>query len=156
IPIAIIMISPMPFQSNLWKKALNNIVDSVPEQEMKKIEKLMRDDKKGCDLFRALLPYYSHKKINIPDILFDINMCDKISANVPYYDDRALILSYDIPMVCIFGDKDPFYLDHDFLCDKTVLIENIGHYPFLEDEVEFINTIKKVNEKLCPQKKAKI
>jgi len=151
-PTSIIMISPMPFQFNIWKKALNNIINKIPEQGMKKIETLMQNDKKGCELFRALLPYYAYKKVDVPDILFDVNMCNRISENVSCYDDRALILSRNISVACIFGDKDPFYLDHDFLSNRKLVIENIGHYPFLEDEIIFSNVvnnaIKKVNEKL--------
>ena len=145
---AIIMISPMPFVFSHWKNALLQIEKNIPEMVLKRIQMLACDQTKGIEVFELIFPYYTSRFIeNVPRIPFNLEVCDKISAKVDEYNDVAFLSSFNIPWVCIVGDKDPFFVERDLLADRTIIIPDVGHYPFFEDPIAFTKAISDIEGK---------
>jgi len=150
---AIIMLNPAPFEFHAWKSALNNIVQSVSEPILKEIAALSKKTESGIELFRMLFPYYIGRKNTVLpiDVLFDVKACNSISEKVTEYDDRAIVGLISIPLVRIVGEKDPFFSEQEILQNQTIVMSNVGHYPFFEDLDSFCKAIKKAEELLCQQ-----
>lgn len=146
---ALIMISPMPFVDKHHKVALHNIASKIPAEQIKRINKLGKDINNGSEIFRILFPYYATKTmVYVPDIPFDINMCNKISEQVCSYDDRNILQSCKATWVCIIGESDPFYIEKELFQNvNTFIMPGIGHYPFFEDQHTFAKISIEINKK---------
>jgi pimeloyl-ACP methyl ester carboxylesterase len=146
----IIMINPMPFEFQMWKNALTEIGNKVPEDVLKKITELSQSPNQGAELFRMIYPYYIGVENSILplDVPFDADACNRISAKIEKYDDRNLVKMASIPLIRIMGDKDPFFFDPFILEDSTLIMEKVGHYPFFENRAYFLQTMQKVGSLL--------
>lgn len=149
---SVIMISPMPFLFQHWQAALQKIVASVPADILEKIQELSKDKSNGSEIFKIIFPYYTGKHESLAlDIPFDIQMCNSIAAQVSDYDDRGWLSSCGIPLVCITGDLDPFYIEDSL--EDSVLLSGVGHYPFFESHLEFVDATNKAEKILCQKRK---
>ncbi len=151
---ALLMLSPMPFTYKAWRQALINIYNTLPNDLTDKLTELSVDEEGSTKLFKMLYPYYvGDQKQTLPiKVRFDINSCNNISSQINDYDDRQLILSSQIPMIQIMGERDPFsLLNNTILMDKTFVLKGLGHYPFLEDSQKFSQTFYNAMELLCQQ-----
>lgn len=148
---AMIMLNPMPFIYEDWKISLANIIKKVPEKVLEEINKLSSLPEQGEIIFRLIYPFYTGKNpdylsISIP---FNIIACNSIAAEVSDYNDTALISEITIPIIRIVGEADPFYHNKDLINDKTIVLKNLGHYPFLENLSQFSDVIPQIEELLC-------
>jgi pimeloyl-ACP methyl ester carboxylesterase len=148
----LIMISPMPFSSGNWRTSLQKIAEKVPASVFTDIQALSAAKDSGSKIFKAFFPYYAVQSVELPDIPFDSQMCDKISAQVGEYDERELVTSLGIPVACIVGEVDPFLLEKELLENKIVTVPGVGHYPFLENPEEFSKAVTNVEDILCQRK----
>ena len=71
-------------------------------------------------------------------------------VNVVNYDQKYQLFSIKIPTLIIFGKNDretPIYMARYFnkkiTNSRLVLMDNVGHFPFLEDSYNFINILNK-------------
>jgi len=152
---AIIMLNPMPFEFHAWKSVLTRIEEKIPKPVLEELTSLSTSDdlSTGMKLFRLLFPYYiDNKQANLPvDVPFDAVVCHAIENKIQEYDDRNLVASSAIPIVRIVGEKDLFFDDREILLKKTIILPNVGHYPFFEDQNNFYKAMKDAGEMLCRQ-----
>ncbi|MFN3235385.1 MAG: alpha/beta fold hydrolase [Gammaproteobacteria bacterium] len=147
---AILMLSPMPFEFRAWKASQSMLAGKVPQTVLDKISKAAAKKTSNKELFRLIYPYYTGRNIDsLPvDVMIDINACNLISDKVIEYDDRELVKSTTTPLVRVVGDKDIFYGDHDLLQDKTIVIPEVGHFPFFENPEVFYQAVRKAEKLL--------
>lgn len=145
---AVIMLNPAPFQSTRWRNVLEGISQKIPKPVLEKINGLSADE--GDILFRLIYPYYIGCKNNtLPiDVRFDMKACEELENKMPAYDDRTLVETTKVPLVRVVGECDPFFDDASIMPDKTVVIPDVGHYPFFEDAENFTKAIVKANRLL--------
>ncbi len=150
---AIILLNPIPFELNKWKEALASISLKVPTQVINEIISLCKKKGEGADtvssaLFAKLFPYYIGKKsCSLPlEVDLDFKACNAIAQKVPDYDFKDFLASSKVPIVRIVGEYDPFFIhgNDELMEDKTIIIPEVGHYPFFEDPQGFCNAIGKV------------
>lgn len=83
------------------------------------------------------------------DVPFDTDACNVIAPKVEDFSDLSLVSNSDLLMVRIVGELDPFYMDKNIMTDNTLVLKEVGHYPFFEDFIQFTNAVAKVGELLC-------
>jgi pimeloyl-ACP methyl ester carboxylesterase len=105
----------------------------------------------GTELFRLIYPYYvGNKSAILPiDVPFNTAACNSIAAQVNEFDDLKLIENTGIPMVRIVGCIDPFYTDPDAMKERTIVLKEVGHYPFFEDPSQFNTAVLELEEIVC-------
>ena len=127
---AMIFIGPMPLTFTAWRNAQQAMQERLPETIL---QQLSQQKINSNQLFKALLPYYMHKNIELEfDIDFDLAACQEISAQVEDYDHQNFLKNTSIPWVSIIGDKDPFF-DSNLINNRQIVLTDVGHYPFFED-----------------------
>jgi len=150
---AIIMLNPMPFEFHAWKSALAYIEAKIPKTILNEVMSLSasNDLYDGIKLFKLIFSYYTaSRNTHLPiDVPFDASACNAIESKIPEYNDKIFITSTSIPIVQIVGEKDPFFNDYDIFAEKTIVLSNVGHYPFFEDPDNFCNAMKKAGKMLC-------
>lgn len=150
---AIIMLNPIPFTFKEWQESLASIVSKVPPNVLHAIAELSKEPDKGNEIFKLIYPYYvAEKSIDLPfDIPFNMNNCNSIASQVETFNDIDLIEHAPIPMCRVVGEQDPFYKNQDVMTDNTIVINDTGHYPFLENHQQFSEIVPNIEEKLCRQ-----
>lgn len=148
---AIIMLNPIPFTYDGWKGALDEVVNKIPANVMAEISNLSRESTQGKELFKLIYPYYIGRCSNVLpiDVPFDIVSCNFIADQLTSFNDLDLILNTTTPICRIVGEEDPFYKDIDCMADRTIVLNEVGHYPFFEDYNQFSNAVLKIEEMLC-------
>ena len=149
---AIILVNPMPFTFQQWQAALQKIESRITLNELQKIKQIESSDNDGSKIFAAYFPYYiAQQETVVPkSIKFNSILCDKIASQVTDYDYRRIIGASSIPIVCIVGEKDPFYESMNNDCHaKIISMPNVGHYSFIEDTQSFKGAVKQVEDILC-------
>lgn len=148
---ALIMINPIPFTYKDWKVALENIIKKIPSNILTQISNLSQQPNQGKAIFRLIYPYYvgNPEQVLPIDVPFDTDACNLIVPKVNDFSDLNLVSNSDLPMVRIVGEADPFYMDKTIMTDNTLVLKEVGHYPFFEDSIQFINTVEKIGELLC-------
>lgn len=151
---AMIFLNPMPLTRKDWHASLEKISSSVPTHEQERISTLSRGGgEDGAELFKALLPYYTSKRIfMLPHIEFNSKICEDLANQVPEYNDLTVIDSIEVPIVSIHGEKDPFYYPGMFPIKSSILLKDVGHYPFYEDNVGLKESITEAESILCQKK----
>lgn len=147
---ALIMLNPIPFVSTDWKVALNNIVKKIPLDVFEEIRSLSEQPDQGETFFRLIYPYYiGSRTAALPlEVPFDSKACNLIASKVADFNDVALIYNSRLPMIRIVGELDSFYTDGGAMSNSTLVLKEVGHYPFLEDPLQFIDTVGKIGEKV--------
>ena len=144
---ALLMISPMPFTSKNWHRAIKRLLEKIPKQILDKMEELAQKPGNDLEIFDLCLPYYMAAPIKIPQFPFDFKMCHSIASQVGEYDFTSLILSNRLPpWVCIMGEADPFFIEKELFTTNTIIIPNVGHYPFFENPEKFSRAIAQVRK----------
>ena len=144
---ALLMISPMPFTSKNWRLAIKHLLEKIPKTILDKMEELAQKPGNDLEIFELCLPYYMAKPIKVPQFPFDFKMCQCIAGQIGEYDFTSLILSNRLPpWVCIMGDTDPFFIEKELFTTNTIIIPNVGHYPFFESPAEFVRAIKRIRQ----------
>lgn len=148
---ALIMLNPVPFEYSAWKASLSSIVEKVPQSILDQLDELSGNPDEGGRIFKLIYPYYiGHKASNLPvEVELDVGACNAISEKVSQYSDIDLVSSLTIPVVRIVGELDPFFSDNGVLPDTTIVISEVGHYPFFEATDIFNSVIKKTGELIC-------
>lgn len=149
---ALIMLNPIPYQYHHWQQALINIQQRIPQSVADRIAKLSEHTSISSEFFKLILPYYTGidnptdlpSLTELPEIPLDMQACERIASQVPNYDDKSILESINCPIAQIVGGKDPFFKDEHLLKDKTIVMPDLGHYPFLEDPNAFKQTFDKV------------
>ena len=141
-PQAILMLSPMPLTFNAWFLALSALQNKMPDTAADEIQRLSQKPDQGVALFHYLLPFYTTKPTEPPDIAFDLTTCQTLSAEVNHFDHRAVLKTLPCPWQSLLGTEDPFFNQlTDFPKSHQVLIPGVGHYPFFEDPIAFSNAL---------------
>lgn len=144
---ALLMISPMPFTSKNWHRAIKHLLEKIPKPILDKMEILSQKPGNDLEIFELCLPYYMAKPVKIPQFPFDFKMCHSIAGQVGEYDYTSLILSNRLPpWVCIMGAADPFFIEKELFTTNTIIIPNVGHYPFFENPAEFAKVIERIRQ----------
>lgn len=139
---ALFMISPMPFTSKNWHRAIKHLLEKIPKPILDKMEELAKQPGTDAEIFDLCLPYYMAAPVKIPRFPFNFKMCHSIAGQIGEYDYSSLILSNRLPpWVCIMGDQDPFFIEKELFATNTIIIPNVGHYPFFENPEEFAKAI---------------
>lgn len=142
---AIIMLNPIPFKYQLWKQAIQSIVNKIPVEHLTKIQELTFQQQ-DSEVFKLIYPFYvgnQESSLNI-EVAFNLSACNKISDQINNFDDTNLIRNSRIPFTRIVGELDPFYIEKDTLTEKTLVLPHLGHYPFIEDSNLFKNEIQNI------------
>lgn len=147
---AIIMLNPGPFQKKLYQHAIEQLNSRVSEEDQQAIQALSQSLSNGPQLFKKLFPYYvNNKETVLPiEIPFDVAACYRILGKVSDYDDTHFITTSGTPMIRIVGDSDFFYNEPDILIDRTIVLPNIGHFPFFEDPALFSSSVREALKKI--------
>lgn len=140
---ALILLSPMPLKYKDWQCSLSTIASRISPSVLDKLEKYsLSSEDKGSDIFKLIFPYYCYSHIvDIPNVKFNLKSCNSIAGQVQDYDDNDFINSLSVPLICIVGNKDPFYYQNTCPIERTIVIEGLGHYPFYENIDEFKKVI---------------
>lgn len=148
---AIIMVNPMPFTYEGWKVALENIVQKIPSNVLEEVTNLAQQSNTGKEIFRLIYPYYvGNPAHSLPlDLPFNMEACNLIASKVHDFNEINLVSNSTIPIIRIVGELDSFYMDNGILEDSTLVLKSVGHYPFFEDSVQFINAVEEIEELLC-------
>lgn len=148
---ALLMISPMPFTSKNWHRAIKHLLEKIPKPILDKMEELAQQSGNDLEIFELCLPYYMAKPVKIPQFPFDFKVCNSIVGQVGEYDFTSLILSNRLPpWVCIMGEADPFFIERELFATNIIIIPNVGHYPFFENSEEFARAIGQIRTTKCP------
>jgi pimeloyl-ACP methyl ester carboxylesterase len=143
---SLIMVSPMPMLYKNWRQTMDAIIKKIPPAILMKILMLSKIGGNGSKIFELLFPYYVTKSVpNLPNIPFDMKACEKIASQVTEYDYREFLKNLDLPWYCIIGENDPFYLEKELLTPNSIILKNVGHYPFFEDQAAFASAIKQIS-----------
>lgn len=145
---ALLFISPMPLRYSDWRQSIQNVINKITPNDNSLIAKYTLENKTS-EVLKLLFPYYvCNSKTQFPTIDFKINICEKLEAQVPEYDDIDRIKKLTIPFYCISGNKDPFHYANTMPMAKTKVLTNIGHYPFYENLELFKASIQEAEESL--------
>jgi pimeloyl-ACP methyl ester carboxylesterase len=143
---ALIMLSPMPLVFKKWQNVLEGIGSQIPAALLSKMERPEPDkkDPQGIDLFNELMPYYTKRPVQPLSVPFNISACNQIADQVCGYDNRELMASLQRPWKCLVEEQDPFFTRDDILMQHSIVIPEVGHYSFLEDETSFVRAFKQL------------
>lgn len=154
-PLCLLMLNPIPLKFEKWQASLSKISSKVTEEDLKKINDLSSNGL-FTELFSVLVKYYTHNS-NVLDFVipFDGTACDFVSNQVYEFDHSKVLNEIKFPVIRIEGESDSFYTDKKLLSKSTYVINNVGHFPFIENYDAFLEVFKKSENNLCREIKLK-
>lgn len=148
-PLCLLMLNPIPLEFDAWQKSLSNISSRVTEEDLNKINELSNSGA-FTELFSVLVKYYTYNHNDLDFVIpFDGASCDFVSNQVYKFNHTRILNEIKFPVIRIEGESDSFYINEKILSKSTYVINNVGHFPFIENYDEFLEVFKKSENNLC-------
>ena len=142
-PTKIILLNPMPLSYSIWTKSIERLVEVIPKDVIIKAERYNKLGD-GVNEFAEYFPYYTANKISCPiEVEYNAQVCNELNSQIQEYDYTEIVMK-NLDIIKLVQCKEDCFL-YNYIFDKNhFCIDNVGHFPFIEDINQFKGLFKKI------------